>query len=150
MFSSPSSKYPTRHSTLPEHTKSFDIMSTTSKPGQSSLFQVFLRLRPPYTQQQDAERCLVIDTPEDQSNSIEPGDASTTPVPTNIILQPPSDTRKRAVEKFGFTKVFEESTSQLSVFEDTGLDNLVRGVLLEGRDGLIATLGVTGSGKVGN
>jgi hypothetical protein len=72
-----------------------------------------------------------------------------TPTATHIILQPPSDARKRTVERFGFTKVFEESASQLNIFEDTGLDSIIKGVLLEGRDGLIATLGVTGSGKVG-
>ena len=52
------------------------------------------------------------------------------------------------MEKFGFTRVFEEQTSQLEVFEATGAKGLVEGVLDEGRDGLLATLGVTGSGKV--
>ncbi|KAG2014836.1 hypothetical protein GB937_006294 [Aspergillus fischeri] len=124
-------------------------MSTTSRPSQASLFQVYLRLRPPVSQHQDpyAERCLVIESPEENNNAESDG-APSAPIPTHIILQPPNDARKRAVEKFGFTKVFDESASQLTVFEDTGLESLVRGVLLEGRDGLVATLGVTGSGKV--
>lgn len=53
------------------------------------------------------------------------------------------------MERFGFTRVFDEAASQLDVFQDTGMEDIIRGILLEGRDGLIATLGVTGSGKVG-
>ncbi|GAB1202076.1 hypothetical protein APSETT445_000687 [Aspergillus pseudonomiae] len=118
-----------------------------AKPSQSSLFQVYLRLRPPISQQDDqVERCLTVEYPESQ-DVVEIDQETPAPAATHIILQPPSDARKRAVEKFGFTKVFEESASQLSVFEDTGLDSIIRGVLLEGRDGLVATLGVTGSGK---
>jgi hypothetical protein len=64
------------------------------------------------------------------------------------MIQPPTDTRKRAVEKFAFTRVFEEQATQLDIFEGTGMIPLIKGVLTEGRDGLIATLGVTGSGKV--
>ena len=52
------------------------------------------------------------------------------------------------MERFAFTKVFEEHTSQLEIFNGTGAIGLVEGVLDEGRDGLLATLGVTGSGKV--
>jgi hypothetical protein len=69
-------------------------------------------------------------------------------LPTHITIHPPSESRKRAVEKFAFTKVFEEDTSQLEIFNSTGAVPLVEGVLDEGRDGLLATLGVTGSGKV--
>ena len=69
-------------------------------------------------------------------------------LPTHITLYPPSESRKRAVEKFAFTKVFEEETTQLDVFRETGIVSLVEGVIDEGRDGLLATLGVTGSGKV--
>jgi len=68
---------------------------------------------------------------------------------THITLNPPSDSRKRAVEKFAFTKVFEEQAEQIDIFRGTGVVLLVEGVLGEGRDGLVATLGVTGSGKVG-
>ncbi|KAK1140100.1 hypothetical protein N8T08_010856 [Aspergillus melleus] len=122
---------------------------SAAKPPQPSLFQVYLRLRPPISQQQDdhVERCLTVDIPEAANPVADNGDGSIPAGPTQIILQPPSDVRKRAVEKFGFTKVFEESASQLDVFEDTGLESIIRGVLSEGRDGLVATLGVTGSGK---
>jgi hypothetical protein len=40
------------------------------------------------------------------------------------------------------------TATQLNVFQETGVQSLVKGVLLEQRDGLVATLGVTGSGKV--
>ncbi|KAJ6166872.1 hypothetical protein N7470_002319 [Penicillium chermesinum] len=92
--------------------------------------------------QDEPERFLTVEPPEPTQ-----ADEIVAPVPTHITLQPPSDSRKRAVEKFGFTKVFEEGASQLDVFHDTGIESLVRGVLTEGRDGLVATLGVTGSGK---
>lgn len=69
-------------------------------------------------------------------------------MPTYITIRPPSDSRKRAVEKFAFTRVFEEEASQTEIFKGTGVIPLVQGVLGEGRDGLLATLGVTGSGKV--
>ncbi|RDK43860.1 kinesin family protein [Aspergillus phoenicis ATCC 13157] len=122
------------------------MSSTKSSPA--SLFQVYLRLRPPMPQhlEEHAERCLTIETPEPKV-TVEDGQETAAAFPTHITLQPPSDARKRAVERFGFTKVFEESASQLDVFHGTELDSLVRGVLVEGRDGLIATLGVTGSGK---
>lgn len=116
-----------------------------SKQPQTSLFQVYLRLRPPIAQRHDeSERFLTVEPPEPSQDDGE----IVAPVPTHITLQPPSDSRKRAIEKFGFTKVFEESASQLDVFHDTGMESLVRGVLKENRDGLVATLGVTGSGKV--
>lgn len=69
-------------------------------------------------------------------------------MPTHITLNPPSDSRKRAVEKFAFTKVFQEQAEQIDIFRGTGIVPLVEGVLGEARDGLVATLGVTGSGKV--
>lgn len=54
------------------------------------------------------------------------------------------------MEKFAFTKVFEEQAEQIDIFKGTGVVPLIEGVLGEGRDGLLATLGVTGSGKVGS
>ncbi|GKZ45017.1 hypothetical protein AbraIFM66951_007377 [Aspergillus brasiliensis] len=122
------------------------MSSTKSSPA--SLFQVYLRLRPPMPQhvEEHAERCLTVESPEPKF-AAEDGQEMAAAFPTHITLQPPSDSRKRAVERFGFTKVFEESASQLDVFHGTELESLVKGVLVEGRDGLIATLGVTGSGK---
>lgn len=128
---------------------SINTMGSSSKPQQTSLFQVYLRLRPPVSSQPDAqppqaERHLIPEPPEPSENV-----ENQTNAPTHITLQPPNDSRKRAVERFGFTKVFEENASQLDVFQDTGMESLIKGVLQEGRDGLVATLGVTGSGKVG-
>lgn len=109
-----------------------------SKPS-SALFSVFLRLRPSTT---DNERFL------DVEEALE--DA-----PTHITIKPSaSDKRKRAVERFAFTRVFEENAGQRDIFDTTGILTLIEGVLgapgREGRDGLLATLGVTGSGKVQN
>lgn len=117
-----------------------------SKPSTAALFQVYLRLRPPQnasllypTLPTNAERFLTVEN-------------STNEAPTHIILNPPNDNRRRAIERFGFTKVFEEEASQLDVFQEAGVVPLVQGVLGpnggDGRDGLLATLGVTGSGKV--
>lgn len=120
-------------------------------PPQTSLFQVYLRLRPPLpplqNHQPDPERYLIVEPPSPTSPTFEAVEVA--PGPTHITLQPPNDSRKRAVEKFAFTKVFEEDASQLDIFTETGMVSLVKGVLGEGRDGLMATLGVTGSGKVG-
>lgn len=128
-------------------------MDHSSKPSSTSLFQVYLRLRPPpsplvqLTQQSlypslpAPERYLIVEPPlPDTEDGLS----------THITIRPPSDSRKRAVEKFAFTRVFQEEASQLDIFKGTGVIPLVGGVLGESRDGLLATLGVTGSGKVGS
>ena len=55
-------------------------------------------------------------------------------------------------EKFAFTRVFEEDATQLDVFHCAEIASLAEGVLApqggEGTDAVVATLGVTGSGKV--
>ncbi|KAM3158764.1 hypothetical protein ABEW05_000584 [Botrytis cinerea] len=118
----------------------------------SSLFEVYLRLRPPPISTQQLypalpipERFLTVEEPAEEELEDE------TAYPTHITLNPPNDNRRRAVEKFAFTRVFEEESSQLDVFHGTGVLPLVEGVLGpnggEGRDALLATLGVTGSGK---
>ncbi|KAJ9210035.1 hypothetical protein DTO166G4_8390 [Paecilomyces variotii] len=127
-------------------------MNPTSKQpqGQTSLFQVYLRLRPPVSQQHGAsgERYLNVEPPEIHPAASGSENASAeAAAPTHITLQPPSDSRKRAVEKFAFTKVFEENASQLDLFKGAGMVSLIKGVLREGRDGLVATLGCSGSGK---
>lgn len=123
-------------------------MSGPSKQPQAPVFQVYLRLRPPLSQQdaQRGERFLTAESPSPLQNASTDKPAAT--ASTHVTLQPPSDNKKRAVEKFAFTKVFEETSSQLELFQDAGMEPLIRGVLLEGRDSLVATLGVTGSGKV--
>lgn len=112
----------------------------TSRPPQN-LFQVYLRLRPHNNSASTSgERFLSVEEPDENSDA-----------PRHITLNPPND-RRRAIEKFAFTQVFEEDASQLDVFHCTGVANLVEGVLApyggEGTDALLATLGVTGSGKV--
>ncbi|ORY62049.1 uncharacterized protein BCR38DRAFT_486323, partial [Pseudomassariella vexata] len=113
------------------------MMDPPSKP-QSSLFQVYLRLRPTPASPTNAERFLLVEEVEEGS------------APTYVTLNPPND-RRRAIEKFAFTEVFEEDATQLDLFQGTRVLPLVEGVLAphggDGTDGLLATLGVTGSGK---
>ncbi|KAJ4305341.1 hypothetical protein N0V90_000872 [Kalmusia sp. IMI 367209] len=102
----------------------------------SSLFDVYLRLRPSNSAN---VRFL----------TVEDGEGSH---PTHITIKPPTDDkRKRAVERFAFTQVFEEDARQLELFKGIGVVPMIEGVLgakgHHGRDGLLATLGVTGSGK---
>ncbi|KAL9057185.1 MAG: hypothetical protein Q9162_002513 [Coniocarpon cinnabarinum] len=102
-----------------------------------SLFDVYLRLRPPHAQ--SSEPFVDLDTQADGHH-------------THITVKPPaSDSRKRAVERFGFTRVFDEHAAQLDIFNGVSLLPQLEGVLAPnaraGRDGLLATLGVTGSGK---
>ena len=72
---------------------------------------------------------------------------------TQVTINPPQDDyRRRAIEKYSFTKIFEEDASQLDVFAGAQVLQLIQGALgsqeKQGRDGMLATLGVTGSGKV--
>ncbi|PQE22374.1 hypothetical protein CJF32_00009349 [Rutstroemia sp. NJR-2017a WRK4] len=131
-----------------------DAPPATSK---SALFQVFLRLRPPPVGNPlyptlPTDRFLAVEEREDDgAGAGADGNGNGNALPTHITLNPPNDNRRRAVEKFAFTRVFEEESSQLDVFHGSGVVPLVEGVLGadggEGRDGLLATLGVTGSGK---
>lgn len=113
------------------------MLSMEHQKPSTALFDVFLRLRPG---QAERERFLdVEETPQD--------------APTHITIKPPAnDKRKRAIERFAFTRVFEENAGQREIFETSGAVRLLEGVLgasgREGSDGLLATLGVTGSGKV--
>ena len=104
--------------------------------AQQALFQIYLRLRPSSRIVETPEQWLLTEGAETGSH------------PTHITLQPPNDSRKRAIERFSFTKVFKEDATQLDVFEETGAAESLRSVVQSGRDALIATLGVTGSGKV--
>ena len=121
-----------------------DVASVASAPSHSkahNLFQVFLRLRPPPpTASSSSDQFIDVEEPE-----------TTHAPPTHITLNPPND-RRRAIEKFAFTQVFGEDATQLDVFHCTSVAPLVEGVLAphggEGTDALLATLGVTGSGKV--
>ncbi|PHH65086.1 hypothetical protein CDD81_3484 [Ophiocordyceps australis] len=108
------------------------------KPSHN-LFQVYLRLRPASPASASADRILRVEERQDEASH-----------PSHITLNPPTD-RRRAIEKFAFTHVFEEHASQLDVFEHGGIAALAGGVLGaqggHGTDATIATLGVTGSGK---
>jgi hypothetical protein len=113
-------------------------MEPPARPS-SALFNVFLRLRPSHSAN---PRFLTV---EDGAGTH----------PTHITIKPPtSDNRKRAIERFAFTRVFEENAQQKALFNSTGVVPMIEGVLgapgYHGRDGLLATLGVTGSGKVHN
>ncbi|KAK8070000.1 hypothetical protein PG994_006616 [Apiospora phragmitis] len=113
------------------------MMDPPQKPG-ANLFQVYLRLRPTPASSANSERFLMVEEPEEDE------------APSQITLNPPND-RRRAVEKFAFTRVFEEDATQLDLFQGTRVLPLLEGVLAphgsEGTDGLLATLGTTGSGK---
>ncbi|KAF2084836.1 kinesin family protein-like protein [Saccharata proteae CBS 121410] len=115
-----------------------DHPATKHPSSSSALFEVYLRLRPSVVP--GAERFLDVE------------DADGCEHPTHITIKPPaSDHRKKAIERFAFTRVFEEDKGQSDVFGGTGMLKLIDGVFgaegREGRDGLFATLGVTGSGK---
>jgi hypothetical protein len=112
-----------------------------SRKSPHNLFEVYLRLRPPPLHRStNSEPILNVEEVEEGLSH-----------PTHITLNPPTD-RRRAVEKFAFTQVFEEDASQLDVFHSTEIASLVEGVLApqggEGTDAVVATLGVSGSGKV--
>lgn len=66
-----------------------------------------------------------------------------------MYVTPPSVERNRSktIEKFAFTRIFDEQSEQREVFEETVLP-LLEDAITRGRDGTLATLGVTGSGKV--
>ena len=126
-------------------------MDPPPRPTSASLFQVYLRLRPPPSSlvQPTQQSLYPLLAPPERFLTVEPPSlGSQNDGPTHITIHPPSDSRKRAVEKFAFTRVFEEGAAQLDIFNGTGVVSLVEGIVGEGRDGLLATLGVTGSGKV--
>jgi len=113
-------------------------MDSTQKAS-TSLFEVYLRLRPPYTAGTD--RFLEVDEPTADDDR------------AYVTIKPPVlDNRRRPVERFTFTRVFEEAASQIDILHGTHMLSLLDGVLGTngkiGRDALLATLGVTGSGKV--
>ncbi|KZM26990.1 Succinate--hydroxymethylglutarate CoA-transferase [Ascochyta rabiei] len=110
-------------------------MEPPSRPS-SALFDVYLRLRPSNSAN---ARFLTVEDRDDSH-------------PTHITVKSlVNDNRKRAVERFAFTQVFEEDARQMELFKGTGIVPMIEGVLgapgYHGRDGLLATLGVTGSGK---
>lgn len=126
-------------STTPPNSPPKSLMMAMEPPRRpsSALFDVYLRLRPSNSA---TSRFLTVEERDDSH-------------PTHITVRPQvNDNRKRAVERFAFTQVFEEDARQMDIFRGTGIVPMIEGVLgapgHHGRDGLLATLGVTGSGKV--
>lgn len=117
--------------------KSYTMAMEPPPRPSSALFDVYLRLRPSNSTN---THFLTVEERDDSH-------------PTHITVRPlVNDNRKRAVERFAFTQVFEEDARQMEIFKGTGIVPMIEGVLgapgYHGRDGLLATLGVTGSGKV--
>jgi len=126
-------------STTPPNSPPKALMMAMDPPPRpsSALFDVYLRLRPSNSAN---PRFLTVEERHDSH-------------PTHITVRPlVNDNRKRAVERFAFTQVFEEDARQMETFKGTGIVPMIEGVMgapgRHGRDGLLATLGVTGSGKV--
>ncbi|KAK6356660.1 hypothetical protein TWF718_001000 [Orbilia javanica] len=113
--------------------------------GPPHAFQVFLRLRPPYHQSPTSPnegRFLTVlpPIPTDSDEDIEHETR------TQVTLHPPPNHRSQKIDTFSFTEVFDETCGQAEIFGRTVVP-ILDGVLRDGRDGMLATLGVTGSGK---
>ncbi|RVD80344.1 uncharacterized protein DFL_008243 [Arthrobotrys flagrans] len=112
--------------------------------GQPHAFQVYLRLRPPYhqspTRSDETFLTVLPPVPTASDEDIEYG------TKTQVTIHPPSNHRSQKIETFSFTEVFEETCGQADVFGRI-VAPILDGVLKDGRDGMLATLGVTGSGK---
>ena len=106
-------------------------------------FQVYLRLRPPHADSSHDDPFLTVlpPSPTASDEDIESGTKA------QVTIHPPSNHRSQKIETFSFTEVCEESCGQADVFKKI-VAPILTGVLKDGRDGLLATLGVTGSGKV--
>lgn len=113
--------------------RSLPPTSANGTGAAAQLFQVFLRLRPSSLQSSISDSRFL----------------TTAPGNSHIYVTPPSVERNRSktIEKFAFTRVFDEESEQRDVFEETVLP-LLEDAIAKGRDGTLATLGVTGSGKV--
>ncbi|PWW76083.1 P-loop containing nucleoside triphosphate hydrolase protein [Tuber magnatum] len=99
-------------------------------PSTAQLFQVFLRLRPSSPQSSVSETRFLTAAPGQNF----------------VYVTPPQErSRFRAIERFGFTRIFDELSEQKDVFVETVMPLLQQAI--NGRDGTLATLGVTGSGK---
>ncbi|TGZ82499.1 P-loop containing nucleoside triphosphate hydrolase protein [Ascodesmis nigricans] len=113
------------------------MMDPPQPPTNSNYFQVFLRLRPPSIHSVSPTRFL---TASPDSSHI-----FVTPPPPSSSASASGKSYSRPVEKFTFTRIFDEDVGQREVFEETVMP-LVEDVLT-GRDAMVAAMGVTGSGK---
>ncbi|EPS40012.1 hypothetical protein H072_6191 [Dactylellina haptotyla CBS 200.50] len=110
--------------------------------GVQQAFQVFLRLRPPHSNSILDEPFLTVLPPSLTASD----DDIETGTKTQVTIHPPSHHRSQKIETFSFTEVIDESCGQGDVFGRI-VAPILTPVLQDGRDGMLATLGVTGSGK---
>lgn len=112
-------------------------------------FQVYLRLRPPHKQPQTPdENFLIVHPPSPTAFSHEEeeeGEHESSKI-TQVTIAPPSHHRSQKIETFSFSEVFDEECGQEDLFAKTVMP-ILGGVVKDGRDGMLATLGVSGSGK---
>ncbi|GLV41281.1 pavarotti [Carabus blaptoides fortunei] len=64
---------------------------------------------------------------------------------TNLLLIPPDDLKNRKTVQYSFNHIFTEDVSQKEIFDDVAMPLMVG--LMQGKNGLLFTYGVTGSGK---
>ncbi|KAF3923130.1 Kinesin-4 [Dactylellina cionopaga] len=106
-------------------------------------FQVYLRLRPPHIGHPSLDEPFLTVLPPSPTASDQDIENGTK---TQVTIHPPSNHRSQKIETFHFTEVFDEACGQADLFSGV-VAPILNGVLKDGRDGLLATLGVTGSGK---
>lgn len=70
------------------------------------------------------------------------------PWTTHITLQSSVTSQRCAVEKFKFTRIVQDQTPQIGLFEQLGMPNVIDTLLHDGRDGLLISAGATRNGKV--
>ncbi|KAI5785975.1 P-loop containing nucleoside triphosphate hydrolase protein [Pyronema domesticum] len=153
--SRPKSPYSTLNPRPPTPKKSTTTTSSVSvsvkrTPETRDYFQIYLRLRPSTaTNPRDKEFLTVCSSTDAENNgggngNENGGNNGNRINVTSILCTPPTGARGRA-DKYTFTSVFPSSAQQMEVFT-TAVAPLVQDAL-HGRDGMLATLGVTGSGK---
>ncbi|KAI5813865.1 P-loop containing nucleoside triphosphate hydrolase protein [Pyronema omphalodes] len=136
--SRPKSPYSTPNARPPTPKKSTSASVSVAgavkrTPETRDYFQIYLRLRP-----------STATNPRDKEFLTNGGNNFNRINATSILCTPPTGARGKA-DKYTFTSVFPSSAGQMEVFT-TAVAPLVQDAL-HGRDGMLATLGVTGSGK---
>lgn len=113
--------------------------SSSQDFGANPLFsQVFLRLPAQRDQSHRAQ----------SQPSVKTGRSRGSPWPTHITLQLSAASQRCAVEEFEFTRIVQEKTTQIELFEELGMPDVIDELLHEGTDGLLASAGATRNGKV--
>lgn len=106
--------------------------NSNNSNNHNQYFRVYLRLRPSFKPSNGTTRFI--------NASLDKNHIYISPPTTHTSNRAPS------IDKYSFTRVFDESSQQVDVFIETALP-LVRDAITKGHDGMLATLGVTGSGK---